>query len=98
MLTTRGEGALLKSIRWGVAWKQGGTGAGDESVEAAGLGGRLQEGTGNCRRLGVGSNGELTLGGSWDGMLGRWQAVGNAWAGRPVACTGTMIQRYLEGW
>jgi hypothetical protein len=33
--------ASLKSSRWGVAWKQGGTGAGDESIAAAGLGGRL---------------------------------------------------------
>ncbi len=54
-----------------MAWKEGGTGAGDESVEAAGLGRGLQEGTDNCRRLGLGCNGELTLGGSWGGTLGQ---------------------------
>jgi hypothetical protein len=58
-----------------VAWKGGGTGAGDESVEAAGLGGELQEGTGNCGRLGVGSDGEITLGGLCVGMLG-WPGIG----------------------
>jgi hypothetical protein len=62
-ITTLGEGASLKLSRWGVAWKQGRTGAGDESVEAAGLGGRLQEGTGDHRQLGVGGNKEITLGG-----------------------------------
>ncbi len=70
-LTTLGEGALLKSSHWGVAWKRGGTGVGDESVEAAGLGGELQEGTGNHGRLGVGGNGEITLGDSWGGTLGQ---------------------------
>jgi hypothetical protein len=54
-----------------MAWKQGGTGAGDESVEASGLGGELQEGTGKRGRLGVGGKGELTHGGSWGGTLGR---------------------------
>ncbi len=54
-----------------MAWKQGRTGAGDESVEAAGLGGGLQEGTGNHGRLGVGGGREITLGGSCDGTLGR---------------------------
>ncbi len=68
-LTTLGEGALLKLSHWGVAWKQGGTGAGDGSVEAAGLGGGLQEGPGNCGRLGVGGNGKITLGGSCGCML-----------------------------
>ncbi len=71
LLTTLGEGAPLKSGRWGVAWKQGGTGAGNESVEAAGLGGGLQEGTSDRGRPGVGSNGELSLGGSWGGTPGR---------------------------
>ncbi len=47
-LTTLGEGALLKLSHWGVAWKRGRIGAGDDSVEAAGLGGGLQEETGNC--------------------------------------------------
>ncbi len=44
---------------------------GDESIEAAGLGWGLQEGTSNRRRPGVGGNGELTLGGSWGGTLGQ---------------------------
>ncbi len=70
MLLTLGEGALLKSSHWGVAWKQGRTGAGDESVEAAGMGRGLQEGTGNRGRPGVGGNGEITLGGSWGDTLG----------------------------
>jgi hypothetical protein len=83
-ITTLGEGALLKSSRWGVAWKQGKTGAGDGSVEAASLGGGLQERTSNRGRQGVGGNGEVTLGGSWGSTLGRpgigvhmnWQAGG----------------------
>jgi hypothetical protein len=37
LLSILGEGALLKLSRWGVAWKQGRIGPGDESVEAAGL-------------------------------------------------------------
>jgi hypothetical protein len=53
-----------------MAWKQGGTGAGDESVEAAGMGGGLQEGTSNHGRLGVGGNGEITLRGSCGCLLG----------------------------
>ncbi len=69
-LTTLGEGALLKSSRWGVAWKQDGIGAGDEGVEAVGLGRGLQEGTGNCGRPGVGSGGKITFEGSWGGTLG----------------------------
>ncbi len=71
MLTTLGEGALLKSSLWGVAWKQGRNGVGDDSVEAAGMGGGLQEETGNRVRPGVGGDGEYTLGDSWGGMLGR---------------------------
>jgi hypothetical protein len=64
-LTTLVEkGASLKSSRWGVAWKRGGIGGGDDSVEAAGLGGGLQEETGNCGQPGVGGNGKHTLGGS----------------------------------
>ncbi len=43
---------------------------GIESVEAAGLGGGLQEGTGNRGRPGVGGVGKHTLGGSWHGTLG----------------------------
>jgi hypothetical protein len=90
LLATLGEGMLLKSSHWGVVWKQGGTGAGDESVEAAGLGRGLQEGTGNHRRPGVGGNRELTLGGSWVARLDG-QAAGNAWAGRLVVHAGAMI-------
>ncbi len=74
-ITTLGEDALLKLSCWGVTWKQGRRGAGDESVEAAGLGGGLQEGTGNRGRLGLGSNGEITLGGSLGSMLG-WPGNG----------------------
>ncbi len=70
-LTTLGEGALLKLSHWGVAWKQGRTGAGDPSVEAAGLGRGLQEGTSNHRQPGVGSTREINLVGSWGGTLGR---------------------------
>ncbi len=54
-----------------MAWKQGGTGAGDESVEAAGLGRGFQEGTGDRGRLGVGGDGEITLEGSCVGTLGQ---------------------------
>ncbi len=80
-----------------MAWNQGGTGAGDGSVEAADLGGGLQEGTSDCGRsrwvateiLPLQVHGVAHLDG---------QAEGNAWAGRPVACAGAMIQRYLEGW
>jgi hypothetical protein len=46
-IITLGEGALLKSSHWGVAWKQGTIGAGDAIVEAAGMGGGLQAETGN---------------------------------------------------
>ena len=70
MLITLGEGVLLKSSHWGVAWKQGAIGVGDDSVEAAGMGGGLQEETGNCVQPGIDGNGKHTLGGSWDGMLG----------------------------
>ncbi len=44
---------------------------GDESVEAAGLGGGVKEGTGNCGRPVVGNKRELILGDSWGGTLGR---------------------------
>ena len=54
-----------------MAWKQGGIRAGDDSVEAAGMGGGLQEATDNRVQPGVGGNGKHTLGGSWGGMLGR---------------------------
>ncbi len=54
-----------------MAWKRGGLGAGDNIVEAAGMGGGLQAETGNRRQPGVGGAGKHTLGGSWGGMLGR---------------------------
>jgi hypothetical protein len=83
-ITTLGEGPLLKSSHWGVAWKQRGRGAGDESVEAAGLGRGPQEGTGDRGRLGIGSGREINFGGSCVGTLGRpgvgvhvgWEAGG----------------------
>jgi hypothetical protein len=46
-------------------------GAGDDSVEAAGMGGGLQAETGNRGQPGVGGAGKHALGGSWGGMLGR---------------------------
>jgi hypothetical protein len=49
LFTTLGEGALLKLSHWGVAWKGGTLGAGDDSVEAAGIGEGLQAETGNRR-------------------------------------------------
>jgi hypothetical protein len=54
-----------------VAWKQVGPGAGDRSVEAAGLDGGVQERIDNHRGLGGGGDGEITLGGSCVGMLGQ---------------------------
>ncbi len=58
-----------------MAWKQGGRGAGNRSVETAGLGGGVQEGIGDPRGLGVGSGREITLGASCVGTLG-WPGVG----------------------
>ncbi len=55
---------MLQLSHWGEAWKQGGTGAGDRSVEAAGLGRGLQEGTGDRGGMGVGGGGETTFGDS----------------------------------
>ncbi len=54
-----------------MAWKQGRIGVGNYSVEAAGIGGGLQEETGDCVQPGVGGDGKHTLGGSWGGTLGR---------------------------
>ncbi len=71
MLTTLGEGALLKLTHWGVAWKQGTIGVGDDSVEAAGMGGELQAETGDRGQPRVASAGEHTLEGSWGGTLGQ---------------------------
>jgi hypothetical protein len=72
---------LLKLRRWGVAWNKGETGADDESVEAAGLGGGLQEGTSNRGRPGVGGNGKHTLRSSWGSMLG-WAGSGKHMGGK----------------
>jgi hypothetical protein len=71
LIVTVGEGALLQSSHWGMAWKQGTLGAGDDIVEAAGMGGGLQAETGNRWQPGVGGTGKHTLGGSWGGTLGR---------------------------
>jgi hypothetical protein len=95
-IITLGEGALLKSSRWGVAWKQRVIGAGDAIVEAAGRGGGLQAETGNRGQRGVGSTGEHTLGGSWGGTLGWAGRVGSAWAERPVVWSGARIQDILK--
>jgi hypothetical protein len=65
----------LKSSHWGVAWKQGGIRVGDDSVEAADLGGGLQEGTCNRGQPGVGGYGKHTLGGSRGGTLGQAGSV-----------------------
>ena len=54
-----------------MAWKQGRIGAGDDSVEAAGMRGGLQEETSNCVQPGLGGNGKHTLGSSWGGTLGQ---------------------------
>ena len=70
-IPTLGEGALLKSSRWGVTWKGGGTGAGNRSVEAAGLGGGLQAGIDDIGWSGGGGGEEATRGGSCVGTLGR---------------------------
>jgi hypothetical protein len=45
--------------------------AGDDIVEAAGMGEGLQVETGNRGQPGVGGAGEHTLGGSWGGTLGQ---------------------------
>ncbi len=93
MLTTLGEGVLLKSSHWGVAWKQGAIGVGDDSVEAAGMGGGLQAETGNRGRPRVGSAGKHTLEGSWGGTLGRagsGECVGRK-AGGAVRCHASKI-------
>ena len=65
----------LKSSHWGMVWKQGALGAGDDSVEAAGMGGGLQAETGNHGQPRVGGAGKHTLGGSWGGTLG-WTGSG----------------------
>jgi hypothetical protein len=56
---------------------------GDRSVEAASLGGGVQEGIGSRRGRGVGGGGEITRGGHvWARLDG--QALGYEWDGRPV--------------
>ncbi len=70
-IPTLGEGALLKSSQRGITWKGGGTGAGNRSVEAAGLGGGLQAGIDDIRWSRGGGGEEATLGGSCVGTLGR---------------------------
>ncbi len=62
---------MLKSSRWGVAWKQGALCAGDDNVEASGMRGGLQAEPGDQGRPRVGGAGEHTLGGSWGGTLGQ---------------------------
>jgi hypothetical protein len=80
-----------------MAWKRGRIGSGNDSVEAAGMGGGLQEETGNREQPRVGGDGKHSLEvhgvAHLDGLAG-----GKVWAGRPVAWSGAMIQRYLEGW
>ncbi len=65
------------------------------SAQAAGLGGGLQEGTGNRRRLGVGAKSSLEVHvlACLDG-----QASGYERAGRPVECTDAKIRRCPKGW
>jgi hypothetical protein len=84
LLTTLGEGASLKSSRWGVAWKRGTIGADDDIVEVAGMGGGLQAETGDCGRPGVGGASKHTLGGLWGGTLG-WADCGEH-MGRKARC------------
>ncbi len=80
-----------------MAWKRGGTGAVDENVEAAGLGGGLQEGTGNRGRPGLDGNGKLTLVESWAGMLA-WAGSRERMGRKASGGAGTIIHRYLKGW
>jgi hypothetical protein len=54
-----------------MAWKRGTIGAGDDSVEAAGMGGGLQAETRDRGQPGVGGAGKHTLGCSWGVTLGR---------------------------
>jgi hypothetical protein len=58
-----------------MAWKRGVIGAGDDIVEAAGMGGGLQVETGDRGQRGVGGASKHTLGGSWGGTLG-WAGSG----------------------
>jgi hypothetical protein len=70
LIPTLGEGAPLKSSQRGVTWKGGGTGAGDRSVEAAGLGNWLQAWIDDIGWSGGSSGEEATLGGLCVGTLG----------------------------
>ncbi len=58
-----------------MAWKQGAIGAGDDIVEASGMGGELKAKTSNRGQPGVGGAGKHTLGDSWGGTL-RWAGSG----------------------
>ncbi len=74
-----------------MAWKQGRTRAGDESVE----GSKRRPATAGCR-------GEAATEKSALEVLGAArldsQAMGYTWAGSPVARPNAKIQRCLEGW
>ncbi len=70
-IPTLGEGAPLKSSQRGITWKGGGTGAGNRSVEAAGLGGGLQAGIDDIGWSGGSGGEEATLGGACVGTLGQ---------------------------
>jgi hypothetical protein len=80
-----------------MAWKRGGIRVGDDSVEAAGMGGGLQEKTSDRVQLGVGGNGKHTLGGSWGGTLG-WPVSGECMgrkAGGAIRCHVSKISQRL---
>jgi hypothetical protein len=67
--------------------------AGDDIVEAAGMGGGFQAESGNLGQPGVDGAGKLTLGGSWGGMLG-WAGSGEHMgrkAGGAVRCHDSKI-------
>ncbi len=70
-IPTLGEGAPLKLSQRSITWKGGGTGAGNRSVEAAGLGRGLQAGIDDIGWSGGGGGEEATLGGSCVGTLGQ---------------------------
>jgi hypothetical protein len=58
----------------GVAWKGAWTGVGDRNVEPAGLGGGLHDGLATIGWVGVGGEGDTTLGESCVGTLG-WPGI-----------------------
>ncbi len=61
----------MKLRRRGVAWKGAWTGEGERQVEPDGLGDGLHDGLAAIWRVGVGGEGDTTLGGSCVGTLGR---------------------------